>query len=135
MTLLLKDNHSRRVDMTDNELNELIKINHDAPREHLEEDLFVNHKNEYVLFYEDDFYLWEGGWNKIVYQHGYYDLTGLRSLSDINTIIQLEQQKRELIDFLSGLQLDVSCDIERGELIAKVSGCNFDGWDLTNEDN
>ena len=114
--------------MTDNELNELIEIRDNAP----EGATHVDNENGYLQF--DDF----GDSHNVDGQRylvNVFDLPNTRSLSDINTIIQLEQQKRELIDFLSGLQLDVSCDIERGELIAKVSGCNFDGWDLTNEDN
>jgi len=78
--------------MTDNELNELIKIRDNAPEcaTHVSRNgvyyCYSNNQNFGVLVW------WRRGeeWIESKIDH----IT--RSLSDINTIIQLEQQKREL---------------------------------------
>ena len=85
--------------MTDNELNELIKIRDNAPvcSTHIEtlassNIYYLKRFNQYGVFgykfWSTDHDCWvDSG-----------DCTGnIRSLSDINTIIQLEQQKRELV--------------------------------------
>ncbi len=120
--------------MNDKELNELIKIRDNAPEGATHVETGGNSNVLYWKLSESAFSTFEY-WLNDVWVTTIDLAINLSSLSDINTIIQLEQQKRELINFLEGLQLDVSCDIERGELIAKVSGYNFDGWGLTNEDN
>ena len=76
--------------MTDNELNELKEIRDNAP----EGATHVDRENGYLQF--DGF-----GDSQNVdgqrYLVNVFDLPNTRSLSDINTIIELEQQKRELV--------------------------------------
>ena len=76
--------------MSKETLEELKAIIDNAPYENIGEDIFINTHGNYVLFYEDDFYTRDG--DKWVKCCGFLPCYGLRSLSDIERIIELKEQ-------------------------------------------
>lgn len=78
-------------------LEELKTIVGNAPFENIGEDIFINALGNYVLFYEDDYFVRDG--DKWVKCCGYLPCYGLRSLSDIERIIELMETNREAKKF------------------------------------
>lgn len=76
--------------MSKGTLEELKAIVDNAPFENIGEDIFINALGNYVLFYEDDYFVRDV--DKWVKCCGYLPCYGLRSLSDIKRIIELEQR-------------------------------------------
>ena len=109
----MKDNRFRGIDMTDNELNELIEIRNNAP----EGATHVDRENGYLQF--DGF-----GDSQNVdgqrYLVNVFDLPNTRSLSDINTIIELEQQKRGLINQLKEICRQYAIGTDMNECIFEM---------------
>lgn len=119
--------------MNDNELNELIKIRDNAPKG-------FEMVTDYLYHYDVTYYVDEG--DNIAYEYAMDDdvrkikviqssqipRSGFRSLSDINTIIQLEQQKRELINALDvavELMYDLDTHGARNTNGTYINLCNF----------
>jgi hypothetical protein len=122
--------------MTDNELNELIAIR-DKGKEidathyavtDLGELMFLKKNVRYDFIYFNDT-SWNAfkGKSKVLLRCKY-----IRSLSDINTIIELEQQKRELE---SQVEFKVKECIELAQACNRWKNTALTQKDLTNEDN
>ena len=120
--------------MTDNELNELKEIRDNAPvcSTHIEtlassNIYYLKRFNQYGVFgykfWSTDHDCWvDSG-----------DCTGnIRSLSDINTIIQLEQQKRELE---SQIEFKIKECMELAQACNRWKNSALTQKGLTNEDN
>lgn len=74
-------------------LEQLQSIIDNAPCENIGEQIFINYNGDYVLFYEDHFY--ERNNCKWVMCCGFLPCYKMRSLSDIERIIELEKKLAE----------------------------------------
>jgi len=126
--------------MNDNELNELIEIRDNAPKcttigvdRVIDKSVVVDGDGLFWSLMDFNWWCWspsEKRWELDLNHKP--DIRPIRSLSDINTIIQLEQQKRELE---SQIEFKIKECMELAQACNRWKNSALTQKGLTNEDN